>query len=148
MFRSLDGHCYYVLIYVDDIVLISDSTVVIQYLITLLHHNFSLKDVGRLNYFLGIEVSYPTTGGLFLSQSKYIIDLLQKTKTLDTNVISTPTMSSSLVSTTMVILLLIHSCIATPQDLSHMLLYLPLKFPFVLIRFTIICIPQPLVISR
>ncbi|KAG8491452.1 hypothetical protein CXB51_014834 [Gossypium anomalum] len=34
-------------------------------------------DLGRLNYFLGIEVTY-SSNGVFLSQQKYIQDLLQK----------------------------------------------------------------------
>ncbi|KAG8496134.1 hypothetical protein CXB51_009382 [Gossypium anomalum] len=42
-----------------------------------LDDQFSLKDFGRLSYFLGIEVQYTTTG-LFLSQRKYILDLLRR----------------------------------------------------------------------
>ena len=48
-------------------------------MIQALHQAFSIKDLGSLNYFLGIEA---TRGphGLFLSQQKYILDLLLKTK--------------------------------------------------------------------
>lgn len=39
---------------------------------------FSLKDMGSLHLFLGVEV-IPTNGGLFLSQHKYVRDLLAQT---------------------------------------------------------------------
>ncbi|KAG8472122.1 hypothetical protein CXB51_036777 [Gossypium anomalum] len=38
-----------------------------------------LEDLGPLSYFLGIEV-LPTTNGLFLSQRKYILDLLKRAR--------------------------------------------------------------------
>jgi hypothetical protein len=37
---------------------------------------FFLKDIGSLNYFLGVKV-IPTTAGLFFSQQKYIHDILE-----------------------------------------------------------------------
>lgn len=44
---------------------------------TSLGARFSLKDLGLLNYFLGVEAVF-TTDGLYLSQTKYIRDLLDK----------------------------------------------------------------------
>ncbi|QHO56227.1 Retrovirus-related Pol polyprotein [Arachis hypogaea] len=38
---------------------------------------FSLKDLGDLHYFLGIEVR-PIFDGLLLTQSKYILDVIKK----------------------------------------------------------------------
>lgn len=37
---------------------------------------FSIKDLGRVKYFLGIEVAQ-TQGGLVLSQRKYVLDILK-----------------------------------------------------------------------
>ena len=42
-----------------------------------MHTTFKMKDLGPLHYFLGKEVSR-TGSGLFLHQSKYARDLLQK----------------------------------------------------------------------
>ena len=42
-----------------------------------MHTTFKIKDLGPLHYFLGMEVSR-TGSGLFLHQSKYARDLLQK----------------------------------------------------------------------
>lgn len=42
-----------------------------------LHADFALKDLGKLNYFLRIEVK-PTQGGIILSQTKYASDVLKR----------------------------------------------------------------------
>ena len=67
----------YVLVYVDDLIITRNDTVAIQNFITKLADRFSLKDLGPLSYFLGVEV-IPTTNGVFLSQCQYIHDLLVK----------------------------------------------------------------------
>ncbi|KAL0539391.1 hypothetical protein IC582_023603 [Cucumis melo] len=85
--------CCYVLIYVDDLIIMDSSEKDVNSLVHSLNSQFALKDLGKLSYFFGVQVSYPTTGGLFLSQSKYIIDLLQRTKMLDAKPISTPMVS-------------------------------------------------------
>ena len=50
---------------------------------------FSLKDMGSLHFFLGIEV-IPTRAGLFLSQHKYVCDLLANTSLSGAKDVSTP----------------------------------------------------------
>ena len=65
----------YLLVYVDDIIIIGNNQSAIHKVITLLSRRFSLKDLGALTYFLSIEVfSLPL--GLILSQLWYIADLL------------------------------------------------------------------------
>ena len=54
-----------------------------------LQTKFALKDLGKLHYFLGVEASW-STDGLFLSQNKYIRDLLVKAKMDAAKSISTP----------------------------------------------------------
>lgn len=44
-----------------------------------LNKKFALKELGSEGHFLGIEASKDTTGGLHLSQIKYIQDLLVRT---------------------------------------------------------------------
>ncbi|CAL9005971.1 unnamed protein product [Prunus brigantina] len=48
-----------------------------------------MKDLGDLKYFLGIEVARSTTG-IFLSQRKYVLDLLTKTGILGCKPAETP----------------------------------------------------------
>ncbi|KAL0546151.1 hypothetical protein IC582_016057 [Cucumis melo] len=98
LIRSTSTSCCYILIYVDDLIIMGDSNKLLNDIIKALHSEFALKDLGALSYFLGVEVSYPTNGGMFLSQAKYITDLLQKTKMFDAKPISTPMISGQLVS--------------------------------------------------
>ena len=46
----------YMLEYVDDIIVTGNNPMFIKSLVTKLNTEFSLKDLGNLNYFLGIEV--------------------------------------------------------------------------------------------
>ena len=66
----------FLLIYVDDIVLTTSSTTLLQKIILSLHREFDMTDLGALNYFLGISVTRDTTG-MFLSQKKYAMELLE-----------------------------------------------------------------------
>ncbi|GKA99629.1 ribonuclease H-like domain-containing protein [Tanacetum coccineum] len=66
----------YLLLYVDDIVLTASSTSLLQRIITVIHGEFSMTDFGSLNYFLGI-FAQRTKSGLFLSQSKFVEEILE-----------------------------------------------------------------------
>ena len=45
---------------------------------------FEIKELGKLKYFLSIEVTY-STQGIFISQQKYVTDLLAETGRLGVN---------------------------------------------------------------
>ncbi|XP_050908532.1 uncharacterized mitochondrial protein AtMg00810-like [Lathyrus oleraceus] len=82
--------CIYMLIYVDDTILTSSPPIMIQQLISKLDSVFSLKQLGDLDYFLGIEVKRTFSGNLLLSQGKYVRDLLQRAKKDGCKSITTP----------------------------------------------------------
>jgi hypothetical protein len=67
----------FVLTYVDDIIVTSSSEKATSSLLKDLQDEFALKDLGDLNYFLGIEVTN-TTDSIVLTQEKYAPDLLKK----------------------------------------------------------------------
>jgi hypothetical protein len=66
-----------VLVYVDDIIVTSSSGKATTVLLNDLQDEFALKDLGDLNYILGIEVT-KTTYVIVLTQEKYVSDLLKK----------------------------------------------------------------------
>lgn len=74
-------HIICVLVYVDDMLITGSNNDLITQFIYSLVGRFSLKDLGELRYFLGIEATC-TTARLHLMQKKYIIDLLAKTNML------------------------------------------------------------------
>ena len=80
--------CYF-LVYVDDIVITRNNKNFVASIIKKLGDHFSLKDVGLLHFFLGVEV-VPTQAGLFLSQHKYIRELLSNTNMSGAKDVSTP----------------------------------------------------------
>jgi hypothetical protein len=87
------GTQMYILIYVDDIIIMSSSPSATNRLIHQLETEFAVKDLGTLGYFLGIEVHHTLTG-LVLTQHKYIQDLLQRTNMTSCNGVPTPMLPS------------------------------------------------------
>ncbi|CAH9114450.1 unnamed protein product [Cuscuta epithymum] len=66
----------YFLVYVDDIVLTGNNSQALDHFVKKLTTRFSVKDLGPLHHFLGIEV-IPTCSGIFLSQQQYIRHILE-----------------------------------------------------------------------
>jgi hypothetical protein len=65
----------YLLVYVDDIILVSSSQSVADTLVRSLGADFAIKDLGKLHYFLGVEVA-SRANGLVIRQKKYSLDSL------------------------------------------------------------------------
>ncbi|GJU07085.1 ribonuclease H-like domain-containing protein [Tanacetum coccineum] len=73
----------------DNIVLTASSTALLQRIITVLHGEFAITDLGSLNYFLGI-FAQRTKSGLFLSQSKFAKENLERAHMQHCNPYKTP----------------------------------------------------------
>lgn len=73
--KGSPGSLTVLVIYVDDMILTGDDLKAILDLKMFLHDQLKIKYLGTLNYFLGIEVSYYSSG-LLLNQKKFIDDLL------------------------------------------------------------------------
>ncbi|GJW87721.1 ribonuclease H-like domain-containing protein, partial [Tanacetum coccineum] len=79
----------YLLIYVDAIILTSSFPDLLQHIIASLHNEFDMTDLGALNYFLGVFAGRTSTG-LFLSQKKYALQLLERAHMVNCNPSWTP----------------------------------------------------------
>jgi hypothetical protein len=86
---SVGTNIFYLLVYIDDILLMSNNSPMLNRLIQLLSSEFKFRDLGAIHYFLGIEVQ--STGlGLMLRQHKYIIDIFTRAGMTSYKPIDTP----------------------------------------------------------
>ncbi|CAL8119796.1 unnamed protein product [Prunus armeniaca] len=83
------GKVTVLIMYVDDMIITGDDTEEIDKLKHYLSTEFEMKDLGGLKYFLGIEVAR-SQQGIFLSQRKYVLDLLNETGMLGCKPADTP----------------------------------------------------------
>lgn len=72
-----NGKISILIVYLDDIILIGNNMHEMKILKQLMTKKFEIKDLGVLRYFLGIEVAR-SWRGIFLSQRKYVLDLLKE----------------------------------------------------------------------
>ena len=75
--------------YVDDILVTGNDEKDKNTLKQCLAKEFEIKDLGKLKYFLGIEMAQ-SKQVIFISQQKYVIDLLKETGMMASKTIATP----------------------------------------------------------
>lgn len=76
-------------LYVDDMLVTKSKLEAIAEFKSQMLSEFEMSDLGRLNYFLGIEFQF-TKSGTIMHQMKYTQDLLSKFGMRDCNVVVTP----------------------------------------------------------
>nr|GEX66939.1 ribonuclease H-like domain-containing protein [Tanacetum cinerariifolium] len=79
----------YLLLHVDYIILTASSTSLLQRIISSSHAVFAMTNLGPLNYFLVISATR-TTSGIFLSQTKYATEIVERAQMLNCNPCRTP----------------------------------------------------------
>ncbi|XP_031121068.1 uncharacterized protein LOC116024313 [Ipomoea triloba] len=79
----------FLLVYVDDIIMMGNDPVLIDKLLQRLSTTFKIWDLGTPSFFLGIE-TLPVPGGLILSQRHYMSDLLKRANMTDCKPLATP----------------------------------------------------------
>nr|GFA67682.1 hypothetical protein [Tanacetum cinerariifolium] len=79
----------YLLLYVVDIIHIASSTALLPHIITSLLGEFAMTYLGSLNFFLGVS-AHQTVFGLYLSQSKFFKEVLERAHMQHRNSYKTP----------------------------------------------------------
>ena len=87
-YNSLSQYIYLV-VYVDDIVITGSDQEGIQRLKQHLFNHFQTKDLGKLKYFLGLEIAQ-FSSGVVMSQMKYALDILEEIGMLECKPVDTP----------------------------------------------------------
>ncbi|KAF2313249.1 hypothetical protein GH714_009975 [Hevea brasiliensis] len=77
------------LIYVDDMLLTGSSMALVQNFLQVLSKEFSMKDLGPLHHFLGIQIQ-STDSGLQLNQTRYAYSILERAQMVDCQPMPTP----------------------------------------------------------
>ncbi|RVW72341.1 Retrovirus-related Pol polyprotein from transposon TNT 1-94 [Vitis vinifera] len=87
--HNSSSQCIYLVVYVDDIVITGSDQEGIQRLKQHLFNHFQTKDLGKLKYFLGLEIAQ-SSSGVVMSQRKYALDILEETGMLECKPVDTP----------------------------------------------------------
>nr|GEV63241.1 uncharacterized mitochondrial protein AtMg00810-like [Tanacetum cinerariifolium] len=76
-------------IYVDDIIFRSTKKEMSTEFESLMHDKFQISSIGELSFFLGLQVQQKSDG-IFISQDKYVADILKKFSFSTVKIASTP----------------------------------------------------------
>ena len=77
LYTAAEGETFLVGVYVDDIVLAGESTQRIVEVKEALSKKFDVKDLGKLNYFLGVQVEHKDSK-VWLGQPTFTESILRK----------------------------------------------------------------------
>ncbi|XP_043721091.1 uncharacterized mitochondrial protein AtMg00810-like [Telopea speciosissima] len=91
--RSVDSSPLVVVVYVDDIIFRAHNSELCKEFAERMQTEFEMSMLGELSFFLGLQVKQ-MKNGIFISQAKYIKEMLKKFNMEDCKPVSTPIMTS------------------------------------------------------
>lgn len=86
---SKEGKILIVSIYVDDLIFTGDDEYMIEDFKNSMMNEFNISDLGRMRYFLGIEV-LQRDDGIFICQKKYAMEVLRRFGMEESNSVLNP----------------------------------------------------------
>eukprot|EP00253_Pinus_taeda_P002843 PITA_02843 len=104
-----EGKLLVTLVYVDDLIFASNNDEMSRGFSQNMSREFEMSTIGELSHFLGIQVSQPRAG-LFISQAKYLKDMLKRYGMEDCAPMTTPMTTNSKLS---------KDDDSTPADATH-----------------------------
>jgi len=87
--KEIGGHLLLVQIYVDDIIFGSSSDKLCKEFEAVMKNKFEMSSMGEMKFFLGLQVDQ-MQNGIFIHQTKYVQDLLNRFMMTDTKYTTTP----------------------------------------------------------
>lgn len=87
--KTEGGNSLIISLYVDDLIYTSNSESMLETFKRSMQEEFSMTDLGKMKYFLGVEVIQDEVG-IFISQRKYALDTLKKYGMEDCNSVKNP----------------------------------------------------------
>uniref|UniRef100_A0AAV1VET9 Reverse transcriptase Ty1/copia-type domain-containing protein n=1 Tax=Peronospora matthiolae TaxID=2874970 RepID=A0AAV1VET9_9STRA len=97
--KTSDGHCVFILVFVDDVLVTGSSLELIAQTKNDLKTRFEMTDSGKCAFVLGIELLDGEDGSVTLCQRRYVDDILKRFGMDDCKAVASPVdMSSRLVS--------------------------------------------------
>lgn len=92
--RSKRGNLLIVSVYVDDLIYTGDDDTLMKEFKLSMEKEFDMSDLGKMRYFLGIEV-LQTNQGIHMSQTKYAMEVLRRFEMEDCNAVRNPMVPGS-----------------------------------------------------
>lgn len=81
---------FIVAVYVDDIIFGGRNQDLIKELIKMIGNKFDIKDLGELNYFLGVKIEHFQSVAIWMGQSTYTTEILLKLSMENSKSVATP----------------------------------------------------------
>jgi len=87
--KKRGGRIMLIALYVDDLMFMGNDAELIKNFKRTMEKEFKMTNLGHMRYFLGLEVKQLETS-IFVSQERYVEDILRKFKMASCNLVSTP----------------------------------------------------------
>jgi hypothetical protein len=104
--KTEDNDLLILLIYVDDIIFRCNKDSLVQWFASAMDSKFEMSMIGELSFFLGLQINHRSEG-IFISQEKYLREILKRFQMEDSKPMGTPMVTRCKLSKMMTHLMLI-----------------------------------------